>query len=117
MNKKIYYARPIYLYGTPMDESNKVMLETLGFEVYDPNKNELLEEYKKIGMTAYYNVIKEVNAIAFYCPTAEITAGVFKEIEFAKSLNLPVIEIPNMLYKRILTPEETRQHLKNIGHR
>ncbi len=115
---KIYYARPMNIYGKPIDIANKALLQKLGFEVIDPDKKELVEKYAVQGMSAFYEVIDTCDALTYFTTgEGSITSGVMKEIYHAQSQNKPVFEIPNFLGKKILTVEETRQYLSSVGFR
>ena len=115
---KIYYARPVNLYNSPAEQRDKELLEKLGFTILDPNKSELSEKYKKEGMAAFYEFVKECDALAFRaCPDGAITAGVFGEIDEAIKAGKPVIEIPCGMERRVLTISQTREYLKDVGIR
>lgn len=115
---KIYYARPINLYNSPQDKRDIELMQKLGFEVINPNKEELQEKYKKEGMTVFLQAVNDCDALAFRSfPDLSISAGVKKEIDQAIGLNKPVIELPTVTNKRTLTVEDTREYLRCIGSR
>lgn len=115
---KVYYARPISLYNTPQDERNVKLLESLGFEVNNPDKAELVERYKTEGMEVYFKLVRESDAVAFAAfVDGKIGAGVMGELQVAIDAGKPVIEIPTFLPSRVLTVDETRTYLRYLGKR
>lgn len=117
-NMKIYYARPINLYNSELERRDMVHLFRLGFEVINPNKEELQKRYKKEGMDVFLEAVKECDALAFRSfPDLSIGAGVQKEIDKAIELNIPVIELPTFTSKRMLSVEDTRAYLQYLGFR
>lgn len=115
---KIYYARPISIYNTKQDERDIELLKSLGFNVNNPNKAELVERYKTEGMELYLQLVRDSDAIAFRAfQDGSIGAGVYKEIEEAVKYNKPIIELPTITSKRILSVEDTRSYLILSGHR
>lgn len=115
---KIYYARPINLYNSPQDQRDIQTLEKLGFEVLNPNKEELQKRYKSEGMSVFMQAVSECDALAFRAfPDLSISAGVKKEIDKAIELKKPVIELPTITEKRTLSVNDTRAYLSLIGFR
>lgn len=115
---KVYYARPISLYGTKQEERDKDTLAALGFEIIDPNKAELVERYKTEGMKVYLELVHQADLVAFRAfPDGSIGAGVMKEIREAEERDMPVIELPTILSNRVLSVNDTREYLKLMGHR
>lgn len=115
---KIYYARPINLYNTPQDQRDLRLMEALGFEVVNPNKEELQKRYQTEGMNVFLKAVSDCNALAFRAfPDMSISAGVVKEIAKADELNLPVFELPTITSNRILSVDDTRNWLKLLGAR
>lgn len=115
---KVYYARPINLYNTAQDKRDITLLNFLGFEVVNPDKEELQERYKKEGMSVFLQAIDDCDALAFRSfPDLKIGAGVWKEIEKAINEGKMVIELPTLTSNRILSVEDTREYLKLLGHR
>jgi hypothetical protein len=115
---KIYYARPISLYNTAQDKRDIELMESLGFEVINPNKEALQERYKAEGMSVFLEAVKDCDSLAFRAfPDGMLGAGVMKEIQQAEELNKPVIELPTSTSKRILSVEDTRSYLSYSGHR
>jgi hypothetical protein len=117
-NMKIYYARPISLYGTKQDERDLKFLEAMGFEVNNPNKAELVERYKTEGMEVYFQLVRDSDALAFRAfPDGKLGAGVYKEILVAQESGKLVIELPTITSARVLSVEDTREYLKLLGTR
>ena len=115
---KVYYARPISLYNTKQDERDIQQLEAMGFEVNNPNKAELVERYKTEGMEVYLQLARESDLVAFRAfQDGSIGAGVFKEVVEAIANGKPVIELPTITSKRVLSVDDTREYLKLLGHR
>jgi hypothetical protein len=96
-NMKVYYARPFSLYNTKQDERDILTLRTLGFDVVNPNKEELQLRYKTEGMDAFLQAIDDCNLLAFRSfQDGKISAGVMKEIEKAQSLLMPISNCPQL---------------------
>lgn len=116
--KKIYFARPINLYKTPQDQRDIQTLELLGFEIVNPDKEELSMRYQKEGMNVFLQAVADCQALAFRSTTnMGITAGVVAEIQKAQELGLPVFELPTLFSNRFLSVEDTRLYLQLSGHR
>lgn len=127
----LYYAHCIALYDTKQEKRDMELLSTLGFAVYNPNdKTEKapVHKFKKLRAqdvdydTAFDQcwgaVVKACTMLAFRAlPDGSIPAGVAREIKAARDNNIPVIELPNAILKRSLTGEETREYLRDVGHR
>lgn len=115
---KAYYARPINLYNSKQDERDIKLIESLGFELVNPNKEALQERYKKEGMEVFLQALSDCNVICFRSfPDLKISAGVKKEIDKGIELGLFVIELPTVTESRILSVEETREYLTYLGYR
>jgi hypothetical protein len=115
---KIYYARPISLYNSAQDKRDIELMQSLGFEVINPNKEALQERYKVEGMNVFLEAVNECDGVAFRAfPDGKIGAGVYKEIQKAVELNKQVIELPTITSSRILSVEDTRAYLTYGGHR
>lgn len=115
---KIYYARPINLYNSPQDGRDIELMQQLGFEVLNPNKAELKERYKTEGMDVFLQAVTDCDALAFRSfPDLSISAGVKKEIDRAIELGKPIIELPTITVKRVLSVDDTREYLRCIGVR
>ena len=115
---KIYYARPISLYNTKQEERDLLDLSAMGFEVVNPNKEELQVRYASEGMGVFTSAVKDCDALAFRSfQDGKISAGVKKEIDAALEFGKPVIELPTITSNRVLSVDDTREYLKYIGAR
>lgn len=115
---KIYYARPISLYNTKQEERDFLLLTQLGLNIVNPNKQELQLKYQTEGMDVFTAAVKDCDALAFRSfLDGKISAGVMKEINTAIELGKPVIELPTITSKRVLSVDDTREYLKLSGHR
>lgn len=115
---KIYYARPINLYNTFQDKRDIELLQKMGFEVINPNKEILAERYKTEGMNVFFEAMKECDGLAFRTfPDGKISAGAYKEILKAIEDEKFVIELPTITSERVLSVEDTREYLKLLGCR
>lgn len=116
--KKAYYARPISLYNSHQDFRDIQIIKDLGFELLNPNKEELQSRYKTEGMNVFLEAVKECN-ILFYrsFPDLKISAGVQKEIDEAIKNNCIILELPTLIENRVLSVEDTRNYLKYLGYR
>ena len=130
---KVYYAHCQAIYDSPQEQRDVEMLKALGFEVINPNSPEYVAVAKKIKSTPAYCVegtasamvmdyftklVKDCDAVAFRAlPDGTIPAGVAKEIEKAMTDGKPVFELPSCVSRRVLTVEQTREYLKEIGQR
>jgi hypothetical protein len=121
--KKIYYAHPMYLYNTPQEKRDIELLENLDFIVINPNSEPYRSEYKDLmnkgihDMDYWIELARACDCIAFRaCPDGKILSGVGTEIR--ENSDMPIIELPSMLTRRIITNvEETREFLGEIGER
>ena len=111
---KVYYAHSISIYNTKQEERDVNTLNSLGFEVINPNQHIHQEGYKKGGMQYFVDLANECDVIAFRAhPNGDIPAGIFKEIQTDK----PVIELPSSIKRRALSVDDTREYLKEMGLR
>lgn len=150
---KIYYAHAQSLYGTKQETRDIACLESLGFEVVNPNSEPFkkaianireragtgmnskevssvimlmfkafLGQRKKLNGVADFESafpdlagIGPVDAVAFRgLPGCAVPAGVWGEIQEAA---LPTIELPTFALRKVLTVDETRAYLSEIGQR
>lgn len=117
---KCYYARPITLYNTRIEIEDRKLIEKLGFEVADPNCEEIQQIFKTrgtpSGIEACFKMVKECDVIAFRAfPDDKIGAGVVGEIKVAKNNDIPVFELPCDVFRRSLSIDETRSILRESG--
>lgn len=123
---KVYYAHPVSLYNTPQEKRDIALLESLGFEVENPNteKHQVGYDIAKAkssngsGMEHFFKVVLACDAIAFRAfPDGKIGSGVMMEVDWALEGKLPVIELPNIVESRKLSRTETKQYLQLLGAR
>lgn len=115
---KCYYAHPISDYNTEIENQDIRKLESLGFEVLNPNNVEYEKDYKLHGMTTFLKLILQCDCLCFRAfddVRATIPAGVAKEIAYADNLEKPVFEITLAIGDRILSVDDTRAKLKIYG--
>lgn len=115
---KIYYAHSISLYNTPQEERDVLALRMLGFSVLNPNAPQHDAGYKAQGMAYFDTLLDECDGLAFRAhPGGAIPAGVAKEISFMKLRGKPIFELPTFVGRQLLSVDDTRDFLKEIGHR
>jgi hypothetical protein len=120
---KVYYARPISLYGTKQEERDLAMLNKMVdgnvlWDIVNPNKAELAERYKKEGMDVFLEAVKDCNGLVYRSfPDGKISAGVKKEIDKAIELGKWVFELPTITEARVLSVDATREYLQYLGNR
>lgn len=117
-NMKVYYAHCKAIYNTPLEQRDIKLLQSLGFEVDNPN-----DDKHKIGWTKYKmkyadKVVPKANLVAFRSlPDGTIPAGVAYELNIAYAKDIPVIELPHFHGRKVLNVEETRRYIREIGQR
>lgn len=133
---KCYYAHCQAIYDTPQEKRDIELLESLGFEVENPNTAKHKKEVKKMRdmfspalgdttnqasemiMHYFADVVQECGVLAFRAlPDGRIPAGIVTEMNVARNSAIPVIELPSGILKRSIGIEETREFLKEIGQR
>ena len=115
---KVYFARPISNYKTLQDQRDIELIQSLGFELLNPDKEEFAEKYKTEGMSAFYNAISQCDGVIFRSfVDGNISAGVYGEICYAVENNKFVLELPTISSKRVLCVDDTRTYLKLLGNR
>jgi len=120
---KVYYARPISLYGTKQEERDIKLINSIRdgnvwWQLVNPNKEELQERYKTEGMDVFFEAMKDCDGLVFRSfQDGKISAGVKKEIDKALEMGKFVFELPTITSKRVLTVDDTREYLKLIGNR
>lgn len=115
---RIYYAHSIALYNTPQEARDFVALQALGFDVVNPNNPVSASCYEAEGMSYFKTVIRETAALAFRANAdGTINAGIAQEIEWARELLRPVIELPSAINRRTLTVSQSRDYLRDEGAR
>lgn len=116
----VYYAHAISSYGSSQEGKDVATLSKLFYRVSNPNDPEIEKKYVESGKdwTIFDDLVRKADVLAYRTlPDGRITSGVWKEIEKALELNIPVIELPNFTVAQIMTKEETLQHLKEAGLR
>lgn len=120
----IYFAHPMYLYNTKQEERDVITLRHLGFRVINPNSEPYQSEYQheiaagRHNMDYWVNLANSCDALAFRgCPDGAILSGTGMEVfEFQKT-GKPVIELPSSINRRLLSLDDTRTFLSEIGER
>lgn len=114
----LYYAHAITLYNTPQEVRDMAVFNTLGFNVINPNAPEHDAGYHAEGMDYFRRVVNDADGLAFRAlPDGSIPAGIAKEIEFCREAGKPVIELPSGIQRRVLTVEQTREYITEVGAR
>ena len=127
ISMKVYYGHCQAIYGSKQDERDVETLRALGFEVVNPSAEEHVQMAKNMKcagissekvMGYFESLVDGCDAVAFRAlPDGAVPAGVAKEIERAASKGKPVIELPSCISRRVLTVEQTREYLREIGQR
>jgi len=114
-------ANKVYNFEYWSEKHNKrdiSTLESLGFEIVNPDKEELSRRYQNEGMNVFLQAVADCQALAFRSTVnMGITAGVVAEIQKAQELGLPVFELPTLFSNRFLSVEDTRAYLSYSGQR
>lgn len=119
-NKFAYYARPISIDNTPQSERDHALIRAIGFEPYPTGKTKAaaLKEYRKIGMEAFRPYLAKCSLLVFRAfPDGSIGAGVGTEISWARDAGIAIVEIPRQTERRILSVDDTRAMLAELGQR
>jgi hypothetical protein len=123
---KCYYAHTMTSYNSTIEAQDIELLETLGFEVMNPNTDVHQQGCKDYAFT--HGVSKVMNyfvefistqcdVVAFRAlPNGQILSGVATEVDAAITLGIPVIELPCSVRKRMMDYSETKQYLIELGH-
>lgn len=125
MNKlKCYYAHPMYTYGSTIEQKDLELLNALNFEIVNPNCPEVqigLKDYIELNgvaktMEYFADLVSECDMVAFRAlPDGRLLSGVAFEVQHAKNNELPVIELPRLLEKRMMNYPETKEYLTELG--
>lgn len=121
----VYYAHCLAIYNTPQEKRDLETIKSLGWEVFDPNSESVQEWVKALkssGQDDYMHIFKgfveECDAVVFRgLPDGSIPAGVAKEVNWALEYKVPVLELPSSIQRRIISVEETREYLHEVGQR
>ena len=142
---KAYYAHCLALYHTPQEDRDIELLENCGFIVINPSSADIEAQCKAIeaawhsplrsidkrftNITSRGEAVMELVFRPLLTPTAvdvvvfrslpdgRIPAGVAKEITWAEEVGIPILELPSNRSSRLMTVEQTREYLKEIGQR
>jgi hypothetical protein len=107
---RAYYAHHMALYNTPQEARDVEFLESLGFEVVNPNA----APYAGREFNDYLSLAADCDLVAFRAlPDGSITCGVAQEIKMGP----PVIELPSGINRRTLTIQQTLETLRELGER
>jgi len=114
---KVYYAHPMVFYGSQIEYDDIKTLEMMGFEVLNPNHPNNEEAYHKRNkdFNLFLELVNSCDILAFRSIINKITIGVAKEIRFAETLGMPVIELPTITEDRILSKEETIKYFRPLN--
>lgn len=128
---KVYYAHCIGLYDTFQEIRDINTLLGLKLEIVNPNNPETDKKYKEllksVNTNEGYNQVFDsifnskidiCDVFAFRSlPDGRISAGVARELKYAKETGKIIIELPSNIISRSITKEETKEYLKEIGYR
>lgn len=115
---KVYYAHSVALYNTAQEKRDVRMLERLGWDVMNPNHPNHAEYYRARGMDYFRGVIETCDLLAFRANVdGSINAGVGQEIEWARELDMVVLELPCSVQRRTLSLAATCELLSESGAR
>lgn len=107
---RCYYAHPMSLYNTPQEQRDIILLESLGFEVLNPNR----AEYIGFDLDEFCDLANSCDVLAFRAlADGSITSGVYEELREHPR----VFELPSALSRRRLTVEQTLAALAESGQR
>ena len=115
---RIYYAHSLSIYNSPQEQRDINLLRSLEFDVFNPNHFSCEIGYKAEGMAFFERVLDGCAALAFRGnPGGSINAGIVKEIEYMKTQGKPIIELPSWCCRQLLSVEDTRGYLAEVGKR
>lgn len=104
--KTVYYAYPIALYGTEIERADIATLQSLGFKVLNPAQR------PNLTMDRYIKLTCSCDMVAFRSfPDGKIGSGVGLELDGARKVGIPIIELSGALTHRYLTRNETRARM------
>lgn len=125
---KVYYAHSMHLYGTPQEQRDVELLESMGFTVVNPNNPKVQKDVEVFKLTQAPGTGNVMNLFKKLIETCDILAyrshvdlripsGVMFEVDYAIEINKPVFELPTLTTQRRMTYEETIEYLKYNGQR
>jgi len=121
---KCYYAHTMASYGSTIEEQDIETLEKLGFEVENPSQYKHQKgcfDYASVHgkdkvMDYFGEIIDDCNLVAFRGnPNGGILSGVGYEVNYAKEISIPVIELPCNLTDRMMDYPKTKEYLTELG--
>lgn len=121
---KCYYAHTMISYDSTIEQKDIAMLEEMGFEVLNPNSDEIKKGFDQFlkfhdrseSMEYFKKVVESCDLVAFRAlPDGTILSGVAAEVAHALKEKMPVIEIPCSLKKRMQEYPETKEYLTELG--
>lgn len=118
--KKLYYAHCVGIYGTPQEERDMELLREMfpDWEVVNPNCIEFSKGYEERGMEFFQDLVLAYDACAFRAlPDGAVPSGVATEVIWFRQQKKPVIELPSAFTRRVMTLEQTREYLREVGQR
>lgn len=122
---KVYYSHCQSIYHTPQEHRDLVTLHRLGLEPYNPNNADVaadvsaLKDAGDVNYMEYFkNLVAQCPIFAFRAlPDGRIPAGVAKELAWAREMDKPIIELPSNITGRVISVENTREYLHEVGQR
>lgn len=115
---KIFYARPVSLFGTKQEARDFETLKQLGFDVVDPNNADSQERYQSEGVGVFLELVRGSDAVAFRSfPDGKIGAGICGQIDEALRMGKPIIELAAVTAGRKMSVDATREYLALLGQR
>lgn len=122
----VYYAHSLHLYNSKQEERDIELLESMGFVVKNPNSIKVQEEVEKYRiehgdknvMNYFKDLIDSCGGLVFRAHfDGKIPSGVLFEVNYAKEMGLPILELPSLISTRNLSVDDTRECLKLLGQR
>ncbi|GAG34882.1 unnamed protein product [marine sediment metagenome] len=123
----VYYAHCMSDYDSSPEQKDIETLISLGFNVENPNEHQHMAKVARMKaqglssthiMDYFISVVEMCDALAFRSlPDGTISAGVAKEISCMQSLNRPVIELPDLDKREVLSVSDTRTYLRSKGRK
>ena len=125
--KKMYYAHCMDIYATPQELRDLDLINRLGFLAIDPSSDANRRDFEQLQanlaphsdyMSFFHALILDCQAFCFRAlPGGAIPAGVQSELDYARKLRLPIIELPSYSQRQVLSISQTREYLHEAGQR
>lgn len=124
--RKVYYAHSIHIYNSPQEDRDVKLLESLGFEVLNPNQESLQADYANYTKSCeegtemkYFDYLINLCDILAYRSHVDlkIPSGVGYEIKYAQEKEKLIFELPTLVSERFLSLDDTRAYLHYNGQR